>query len=262
MKTFPYHPATMESYFPDGDVTLELERNFTWKEEDGPDYSYWVERDLGDAVRNLSFSKIITDTAGFLEAETPGGIRVIVRPYDQYDPVRMGVSAIPWPKSVAQDWMIGEDQIMLNALVDDNGDVATLLLDSPSTSYVRYTGQWFILSDLEAISDYDFVGVEDTALDLYDPADQAGKSVKITSMPVKPEEDFRVTVRYSGDPDADALKPIMSETIVASLTIPTIASVRDLPAAIEFAQEYPEFQWYVTRRAKALGIEESFPWND
>lgn len=262
MKTFPYHPATMELHLADGSITLEIERNFTWKEEAGPNYSYWVERDTGDMLLALSFTKIVNDLDGYLEAVTPAGSKVIVRKYDEYDPVRMGVSAVPWPKSVVQDWMIGEGPIMLNALVDNNGDVATLLLDSPSASYVRYTGQWFLLPDIEAISDYDLVAVEDTALDLYDPADQTGKSVKITSMPVKPEEDFRVAVNYSGDPDAAALQPLVVEAVVASLTVPTIASARDIPSAIEFAAEHPDFRWYVERRAKALGLGNEFPWNE
>ena len=259
-KTFPYTPATMEVYNPDGTIVLEFERAFTWREEDGPNHSYFAERDLGDQIKGLYLSQILTDIDGFLQAETPEGFKVIVRRYDEYDPVRAGVSAIPWPKSVVQDAMVGEGPIMLNALVDINGDVATMLLDAPSASYVRYTGQWFLLSDIEAIDDYDVVEVEDTTLDVFDPADQAGKSVKITSMPVKPDEDFRVTVRYSGDPDATALEPLVTETVVASLSIPTIASARDLPAAIEFAQTHPEFQWYVARRAKALGVGDELPW--
>lgn len=259
-KTFPYTPATMEVYSPDGSIDLEIERSFTWREEDGPDYSYWSDRDLGDAIKSFTFSQILTDTDGFFQAETPQGFRIVVRRYDEYDPVRMGVSAIPWPKYVVQDWMVGEGPIMLNALVDINGDVATMLLDSPSASYVRYTGQWFLLSDIEAIDDYDVVEVEENALDIYDPADQTGKSVKITSMPVKPEEDFRVTVRYSGDPDAKALEPMVTETVVASLSVPTIASARDIPAAVDFAKTHPEFQWYVTRRAKALGLGDELPW--
>jgi len=263
LKTFPFHPATLEMHSKDGRVQFEIQRNFNWWEEKGPDYSHFAERDLGgDGIKNIEFNRILNDQHGFFQATTPDGIRVIVRPYDEYDPVRADISRIPWPKSVIQDVMMGEAEIMLNALVDDNGDVATLMLDTPSTSYLRYTGAWYLMPDVEAISDYDIVMVEDEALDMYDPADQTGKSVKITSMPIAPEDDFRVQVRYSGEPDADALKPLVTETIVASLSIPTIASARDLPAAIEFAQTHPDFQWYVERRARSLGIEEGFPWND
>jgi hypothetical protein len=262
-KFFPHHPATLEAHGSvDGTISLELLKEFSWKEEAGNDYSYAGERDLGDAYKEVYLTSIDDSIYGYFKGETNNGFKIIVRPYSQYDPVRMGISAYPWPVSVAQDFLDGENSMSLNALVDDNGDVATLMLDSPTTSYLRYTGQWFMLTDIEAIGDYDIVSVEDNALDLYDPADQSGKSVKITSMPVSEVDDFRVQVRYSGESEADALKPLLTETITASLTVPTIASVRDLPTAVEFAESHPEFQWYVERRSRALGLEMEFPWRE
>lgn len=261
-KIFPYHPATIELHAADGRIKVEVNREFSWTEEPAPTYSYVATRDFGaDQFKEFLITEIIRDIRGHLEAKLRGGTRIIVRPYDPYDPVRAAISAIPLPKATMQDWMQG-GWIMLYALVDDNGDVATMMLDSPLTSNLRYDGLWILMTDPEAISDYDIVKVEDTALDLYDQADAMGNSVHITSMPVDPKDDFRVTARYLDKTEANALQPLLTESITASaeLTIPVIAQARDLPAAIDFANEHPEFQWYVERRAKALHEDMTFPW--
>lgn len=129
----------------------------------------------------------------------------------------------------------------LEALVEDNGDVATMLLISPAGMYARYDAEWVILTDPELISHLDAVAVEDTALDLHDPHDQTGMSVKIGSMPRKPYEDFRVALNYSGDPGAAkaASMPTVA-ALVGSGTVPTIASARDMAEAVEFANGHPE----------------------
>jgi hypothetical protein len=42
--------------------------------------------------------------------------------------------------------------------------------------------------------------------------------------------------------------------------VPLLATAEDLPAAIAAAQIDPELQWWVERRAKALGLEADLPW--
>jgi hypothetical protein len=263
MKFFPNHPATLEARLDDGGFEMLIGREFSWREFPGGNFTHVLDCDLGGQDMKTFFIREVDDrTAGYLQAQTINGAHITIRPYSTYDPVRAGLTSIPWPKSVMEDTMMGEGPMSLFALVDDNGDVATMMLDSPSAAYVRFNGAWWLVPDIDAIGDYDLVGVDDIALEQYDPADQSDKSVKITSMAVKDEEDFRVQVRYSGEPEAAALQPLVTETITASLNIPTIASARDIPAAVEFAQSHPDFQWYVERRARALGLEESFPWND
>ncbi len=263
MKTFPWHPATMEITAPDG-IHLEILKSFRWGPASGEHFDFIGIRDKGDSIRELTIVEVVNDLSGFFEAKTTEGFRIVVRPYDVYDPVRAGISSIPWPKVAIEDYLSGdgEDEMSLVALVDDNGDVASLMLISPSSMHLRYSAQWVLLTDLEIIENYDVVAVADTALDLYDPADQAGESVKILDMPVEAEDDFRVAVSYSGDPGAERMAPIGA---AAALTasgagVPVISSASDLPSAVEFATEHPEFQWYVERRSRAFGLSYEFPW--
>jgi hypothetical protein len=44
--------------------------------------------------------------------------------------------------------------------------------------------------------------------------------------------------------------------------VPRLSSADDLAAAIEFADESPEFRWWVERRAKAMGLAVEYPWGD
>lgn len=258
---FPGHPATMEIYTEEG-IFIELLKEFSWGPSEGNGYPFYGMRNDGYNMREVDINEILNDLPGFFEFKTVEGTRIVVRKYEPYDSLLGKVSGVPWPRLVMQDWLQGDGEVTMEALVDTNGDVATLLLTSPSAMYLRFSSQWILLSDLDTISEYNVVEVEDTALDIFDPLEQTGRSVKITSMPVKAVDDFRVAVGYSDTPEAKKLAPMLSAAGVTAsgLDVPIISSAADLPGAIDFASDHPEFQWYVERRSKALGLAYEFPW--
>lgn len=45
----------------------------------------------------------------------------------------------------------------------------------------------------------------------------------------------------------------------AALSIPIIASVKDLPLGIRYGNQVPDARWYVTKRARALGCADRLP---
>lgn len=44
-----------------------------------------------------------------------------------------------------------------------------------------------------------------------------------------------------------------------ALSIPIIASVKDLPLGIRYGNQVPDARWYVVKRAKALGEAKRLP---
>jgi hypothetical protein len=197
MKVFPHHPTTVEIYSTDGRVGLEILPAFKWEPVSGERYPILAHRDYGDHWRQFGIMEVLDESGDRFEAVAYGGFRIVARRYDDYDAVRAGMTSYPLPEPVMESILNGEGTVSLEALVDENGDVATMLMTTPVGFFARYDAQWIILTDLELISHLDAVAVEDTALDLYDPYDQTGASVKIGSMPLKPSEEFRVAVNYS-----------------------------------------------------------------
>jgi hypothetical protein len=255
MRFFPHKPTVVEIHSREGTI-IEIDQDVGLEPQEGEDYPFLIRRDdVAEGVVRLTPVQKITETPDRwdIEVYNPGAdfsLNLVVRPYDEYDPVTAGVTDIPWPKTVMQDWLSG-GTVLIEALVDTNGDVATMMMSSASALYLRFSNQWVLLTDPETIEDYDVVGVEGSALDLYDRYDILGQSVKIGSMPVIPADSDRV----GGYVEVEGEMPL----VAAGVAVPTIASARDLPAAIEFAQEHTDFQWYVDRRAKALKIEDYDP---
>ena len=133
----------------------------------------------------------------------------------------------------------------LMAVVDEQGDVLTILLMSNAGTYLRYSGAWIPVTDPAQISGWNAVPVKDEALDVYDPIDQAGYVTHINSLPLQDNSDFNEFGQGG---------------VLVAAAMPPITSFDDVPAAIEAAAANPEFRWYVAKRIKALGLEVELPW--
>ena len=140
------------------------------------------------------------------------------------------------------------------AAVDDQGDVHTMILETAVGLYARYSGSWIRMHDISPIEQLDIVNVPASDLDAYDAADQAGRTVNIRYL------------NPQNQPYATAVETTPVTTPVAASGVPIIvASVADLPEAVEYVADNPDSKWYVERRWRALGGEATgvaLPWLD
>ena len=144
------------------------------------------------------------------------------------------------------------------AMTEDDGFVATLMLSTDVGLYVRASGLWHSIEDEDVVDGLNAIEVEGPALDMFDQFDRAGQLVNITAMP-KVDPHF---VMPTPEGEAPVGEVEDEATVTASLTmaVPVIASLDDVPAAIEMAQANEDIRWFVERRARAFGYADDFPW--
>ena len=139
------------------------------------------------------------------------------------------------------------------AAVDDGGDVHTMVLETGMGLYARYARSWIRMTDISPIEPLSIVNVPASDLDIYDQADDQGRTVNINDLnPIEAPVISAVDVTPPAEPVQASALPIL------------VASVDDLPTAIAHAAspEGAESRWYVGRRARALGWTDPLPWED
>jgi hypothetical protein len=139
----------------------------------------------------------------------------------------------------------------ISAAIDDQGDVHTMILETGLGLYARYAASWIRMTDISPIEQLDIVDVPADDLEAYDQADQRGDVVNIRYLhPI----DW---------PGPSAVETTPAPTVASAAPIPTVASVADLPDAVEFAKANADSRWYVERKWRALGAEDTgvtLPW--
>lgn len=134
---------------------------------------------------------------------------------------------------------------------------------------------WQPLNDLSSISDFNIVGVNPEAVDLFQNYDRDNTLGVISSYPLSDVGPFPtkglIEIPMSKEipeprTEDDEYWENSGETYGTKSTSPVIASVvvtsaEDLDDAIAAAAEDPEVRWYVERRMKALGLEADLPWH-
>lgn len=136
------------------------------------------------------------------------------------------------------------------AATDDQGDVHTMILETGLGLYARYAASWIRMTDISPIEQLDIVDVPADDLTIYDEADQRGDTVNIRYLhPVEQPSLSAVSTTPT---------PVVTAAAVAQA--PVVTSAADLPDAVTYATANPSSQWYVTRRARALGWTEPLPW--
>lgn len=147
---------------------------------------------------------------------------------------------------------IEQNASTLSAALDDQGDVHTILLESPLGIYARYSKTWIKLTDVGVISHLNVVDIPAEDLNTYDEADIAGNMVNINDLNPKEPEVIEVI----------QAPPVTVTATAGPTRAVLIGSVEDLPGAIDYAgtDEGKGSRWYVARRAKALGWTEPLPW--
>jgi len=182
---------------------------------------------------------------------------IVVRPVRADDAATAMPLHIPLPPEIIGGIMAGTTpQPTLSAAVDDQGDVHTMVLETATGLYARFSRNWLLLSDITPIEQLQMVAVDPEDLEHYDMADDSGKTISIRDLTPTNEPSISAT-----GPSRTASPPAVPVTAGAAPLI-TVASAADLPDAIAYAatQEGAGSRWYVARRAKALGHTDPLPW--
>lgn len=203
----------------------------------------------------------VEDRGDWIVGVTEYGQEYRFRPLDPYDAIDMKAGAgVPQPLQVVQAAVIrgGTLADSLDALVAADNTVATLMLETGMGTFVRYSGDWQLLSDdTGALDDLAVVPVAPNAVQVWDAADGASTTVSIFDLPLVGDDGAPINPEEETDIETAA-------AIAASgCSIPQISRIEDLDLAVRYANVHPDARWYVTKRARALSASGKLPahWN-
>jgi hypothetical protein len=215
--------------------------------------------DEDDRINGVILSSV-EDQGDWIVGTSAEGQTFRFRDLDPYDAVTMSAAGVPQPLQVVQAHVIRGGMLAddLDAVVAADNTVATLMLETGMGTFVRYSGDWQLLSDDSgALDDLALVPVSPGALNVWDAADSAGQTVSVFDLPLKGDDGEPINPEEQVDVETTA-------AIAASgVSIPAIASVEDLDLGIRYANTHPSARWYVTKRAHALQASGRVPahWN-
>lgn len=228
-----------------------------------------VRLDDGYYVREIPINEDLDHSELLAKATTSeSGYDLAVRPVQESDGYFVPGFDHPMPVPVIVGLLNGDSMPdQLAALVDDDGDVITLMLSSDSGLYLRFDGAWrYLPPDVEPnpIDGLTVVDVKGTAVDAFDSVDTRGGTVSVAKLPLADGETYDGVVRI----DASAVEdddPVLSAATIMSrprTQYPIVASTEDIPSAVEIAMTDPSVRWYVEKRIRALGVDVEIPWNE
>lgn len=265
MRRLIARPATMIITGPDGfdNVTVCLAAYLSNDHE----VENTVELEGQIDIRMVDVGTIDLNVPNRLTGTTsPNGLPITVRATIEDDAVVLpSLPRYPLPVPVIIGSITGENMdTHIEALVEDDGYVSTLLLVTDMGLYTRYSRTWIRLADVDLIDGLSSVEVYDEAVDVYDAADDVGQQVSIEGLPREDRDEVGLGELFVAesaprtfDPDGDK-EPVTASVMEAEL--PVIDTPEQLLAALETATEDESLRWYVERRAAALGVEVELPW--
>jgi hypothetical protein len=196
----------------------------------------------------------LEDTGSGWISNPDGSVRI--RDLDPYDAVNLASAGVPQPVAairvaILRGGMLAQE---LEAVVAPDNTVATLMLETGAGTYVRYGGDWQLLSDdSDSLEDMALVTVAAGAVDMWDAADAARTTLTIVDLPTSTVTEG---VEYIQEPtDTEPEEGITA----AGISLPEVRTVEDLSLALRFASAHPQARWYVAKRAKALGAAGQVP---
>jgi hypothetical protein len=210
--------------------------------------------------RYLDVAKVVFETPEEFRFETSAGTKVTLRqtvPTDAAKWDRLS-GRIDLPVEIIGAIMTNSTpEPTITAAVDDEGEVHTMVLETSLGLYARYARTWIRMLDISAIEPLEMVDVPSDDLEIYDQADDAGRSVNVSSL-------HPIMQGYQTAVDFTAPAPVEPVTAGAATFAGTvlISSAADLDDAIAFAatDAGAGSRWYVERRARALGHTDPLPW--
>lgn len=213
-----------------------------------------------DSIRGVILTSV-EDEGDWIVGATADGQPYRFRDLDTHDAIRLSAAGVPQPLSVVQAHVLrgGVLADSLDAVVAADNTVATLMLETGMGTFVRYSGDWQLLSsDSDSLDDMALVSVGPNALAVWDAADAASETITVFDLPLK-HSDGTVTNPEESVPDIETAAAIAA----SGIQIPQVGSVEDLDLGIRYGNTHPNARWYVTKRASALGASARIPahWN-
>lgn len=263
------NPAVLESFIPDNDEVTGTndttpmrvfihDPEITSSEDGAPMLAYVT---LDGDIRG---AQAVTVDDGRYISSADGSVRI--RAVDPYDAVYLApVPGIAQPISAVRAAVLSGGSLAqeLDAVVAADNTIATLMLETSVGTFVRYSGDWQLLrGDSDSLEDLSLVAVGAKAVDIFDAADSAGQTIRISDLPIPSSADDGTDfMQQPGEVSKSDLDTgVDVDGIQASgAFIPMVASVEDLDLAIRYAHTHPETRWYVAKRAQALEASARIP---
>jgi hypothetical protein len=245
-------PVAIHREGSDGESVL-LVRSFEFEDLDGITLA---NLDDGDTIRSWPVREIVHQDPSEMMWIGIEGSLFTARAIRPPDAKLAGIYGYDLPVKLLEAMTFGqvENPMELQAVVDrDDNRVLTLLLASDAGLFARYDRLWHPVVEPDIFDGTELVNVHEDAIQLYDAADQIGGQVAANLLPTG-----RNTL------SGETLPPPDSDPMVASAPIylPIIDTADDLNEAITAAADDPETRWYIEKRASALGLEVTFPWQE
>ncbi len=219
-----------------------------------------------DTRREFEYIQRDVSPGGPVDYVLADGSHLRVRALDPYDGLNLGSAGVPQPLEVLRaDILRGGGMVAqeLSAVVAPDNTVATLMLETGLGVYVRFSGDWQLLSPTStALEDMQILPVSPEALAVFDAADMANSTLSAFDLPRQETAANGAKVDVLPEPAglSTQLTASAGGVIVASgLTIPIVSSADDLDMAIKYGDTHPAARWYIAKRAVALGVPERVP---
>lgn len=222
----------------------------------------WTDSDGSIRSREL-VGPLTVDGRYWVGTSSDGGVYRI-RDIDPYDAVDLSPAGVPQPREViraalASGGMLAQE---LDAVVAPDNSVVTLMLETSMGTYVRYAGDWQLLSDdSDSLEDMALIPVGSGAVDIWDASEGAQTSISVFDLPTVDGSGGLVIVQQPGREEETNEEE--AAIMASGVSIPEVNQVEDLDLAVRYASAHPGARWYVAKRAKALNAAERIPpeWN-
>lgn len=259
-------PALITLSTPDNDpVTGEMDATLTYSFAVDPMVEegelVWFAGGDRQAIDALS----VEDAGDSFAITSSGGRTAAVRALDPYDGIMLAPAAgVPQPLEVVKAHVAGSGGMVaqeLDAVVAQDNTVVTLMLDTGLGTYLRFSGDWQLLSaSSTALDDTYLIPVSASALEVFDRADAARTTLSVFALPRKESsDDGEIEI----NPDPVGVQTTIPREggamIAAGAMIPAVDTIDDLDTAVRFAHTHPQARWYVAKRAVALNASGKVP---
>lgn len=163
---------------------------------------------------DVSVPNLLTGTS------SPLGLQMVVRATMEDDAVALpSLPGYPLPVPVIIGSITGENMdTHIEALVEDDGYVSTLLLVTDMGLYTRYSRTWIRLADIDLIDGINSIEVYDGAVDVYDTADDVGQQVHIDGLPREGRDAVGLGELYVAASAPRTFNPDGDSIVAAALT--------------------------------------------
>jgi hypothetical protein len=217
----------------------------------------------GETIFSRAITGPLVDDGDALVTTSVHGGSYRIRALDPYDAIDLApVPGIPQPVEVIRTYLLGGGPMAqeLDAVVAPDNTVVTLMLDTNTGVYVRYSRNWQLLRNdsTSVLEDMALVAVAAGAVDIWDAADSANVTITVFDLPNQAGAGVVLSIQDPGTPEPP-LSTDGEPVTAAGLSIPTISGADDLALAFSYGDTHPAARWYVSKRAISLGAEDRIP---